>query len=84
MRTTKGVHYNQTYASVASWQPIGLLLTITAVHGWHTQQLDYILAFPQAPVKRDLYMKIPKGFDIEGGNEDDYVLKIHQNIYGKK
>ena len=61
-----------------------MLLTTTAVQGCHTQHLDYVLAFPQAPVELDLYMKVPKGFEIEGGNEDDYVLKIHQNIYGQK
>ena len=30
-------------------------------------------------------MKIPKGFKLgEGINQDEYVLKIHRNIYGKK
>ena len=83
-RTTKGVHYDQTDALVASWQPIRMLMTMTAVHEWHTQQLDYVLSLPQAPVERYLYMKVPKVFDIEGRNEDDYVLKIQRNIYGQK
>ena len=50
--TTKGVHYNQTYAPVASWNSIRMLLTQTALHGWHTKQLDYVLAYTQAPVER--------------------------------
>ena len=58
LRTTKGVHYYQKYTPVASWNSIRMLLTQTALHGWHTKQLDYVLAFPQAPVERDLYMKI--------------------------
>ena len=49
-RTTKGVHYDQTYAPVASWNSIRMILTQTALHGWHANQLDYVLAFPQAPV----------------------------------
>ena len=84
LRTTKRVHYDQNYTPVASYKSIRMLLTTTAVQGCHTQHLDYVLAFPQAPVELDLYMKVPKGFEIEGGNEDDYVLKIHQNIYGQK
>ena len=40
--------------------------------------------FPQAPVEQDLYTKVPNGFEIGGGNEDDYVLKIQRNIYGQK
>ena len=54
---------------------------------WCTKQLDYILAFPQAPVERDLYMEIPKGVEIDGVPKEqlkDYVLKIHKNLYGQK
>ena len=28
-------------------------------------------------------MKVRKGLDIEGGNKDEYVLKIHQKIYSQ-
>ena len=84
-RMQKGKHYDQTYAPVASWNSIRLLLTMTAVHGWHTKQLDYVAAFPQAPVERELYMKIPKGIKVKvEGNVNDYVLKLHRNIYGQK
>lgn len=32
------------------------------------------MAYTQAPVKRDMYMEIPKGFEVEG--DGDYVLQI--------
>lgn len=83
-RMQKGIHYDETYAPVASWNSIRLLLTLTAVHKWHTKQLDFVLAFPQAPVDRDIYMKIPKGFELDQGNSNDYVLKLHKNVYGQK
>jgi hypothetical protein len=83
-RMEKGKHYWETYAPVASWQSIRLLLILSALHSWHTVQLDFVLAFPQAPVETDLYMSIPKGFDIEGENKKDYVLKLHRNVYGQK
>ena len=84
-RQRKGIDYDQTYAPVASWQSIRLLLTLVAVHNWHTKQLDYVLAFPQAPVERDFYMKIPAGIRMEGiQNTSDYVLKLHKNVYGQK
>ena len=51
-RMIKGVHYDQTYAPVASWNSIRLLLTMVAIHGWHTTQLDYVQAYPQAPVEK--------------------------------
>ena len=83
-RMQQGVHYDHSYAPVASWNSIRLLLTMTAVHGWHTKQLDYVAAFPQAPVERELYMKIPKGVNLRNKSSDDYVLKLHKNTYGQK
>jgi hypothetical protein len=53
--------------------------------GWHTKQIDYVMAFPQAPVERDLYMEIPKGVKLEGvENSKEYVLHIIKNLYGQK
>lgn len=76
--------YEQTFAPVASWTTIRLLLTLTLIHKWHTRQLDYVLAFPQAPVERDLYMKIPKGFEMEDCEPNEYVFKLKKNLYGQK
>jgi hypothetical protein len=50
-----GEHYEQTYTPVASWTSVKLLLTLTALHGWKTTQINYVLAFPQAPVETHLY-----------------------------
>ena len=84
-RMQHGKHYDQTYAPVANWNSIRALLTVSALYGWHTRQIDYVLAFPQAPIQREIYMKIPAGFKVEDGyNTRDYVLKIHRNIYGGK
>jgi hypothetical protein len=59
-------HYNLTYAPVARWNSIRLMLSLAALkQGWKTTQLDYVLAFPRAPVERDLYTEIPKGFILE-------------------
>ena len=80
----KGIHYNQTYAPVASWNSIRIMLALVAAMGWHTQQIDYVLAFPQAPVEKDIYMKVPKGFRITGKDPTNYVLKLNQNVYGQK
>ena len=83
-RMIRGIDYDETYAPVASWRTIRMILTMATLNNWHTRQLDYVLAFPQAPAERDLYMEIPKGFTIDEGETDDYVLQIHRNIYGQK
>ena len=81
-RQVAGVHYDQTYAPVASWETIRLLLTMVLKNNWKTRQLDYVLAFPQAPAERELYMKIPKGIQVDSSTE--YVLKVERNLYGQK
>ena len=83
-RMRRGVDYDETYSPVATWRTIRLLMTLSALHGWHTRQLDYVLAFPQAPMERELYMEIPKGFDIDQGKTDDFILKLNKNIFGQK
>ena len=61
-----GVHYDLTYAPVASWMSVRLLMALTALNGWHTKQINDMLAFPQAPVEKELFMRIPRGFEVEG------------------
>src|SRR6056300_397126 len=81
----KGKHYDQTYAPVANWNSIRTLLFVSAMHDWHTRQIDYVLAFPQAPIDREIFMKIPAGFQVEEGFDNkDFVLQLHRNVYGGK
>ena len=86
-KQTKGVNYWETYAPVASWLVIRLILIMVITQGWKTwnRQIDYIQTYNQAKEKTDLfYMKIPKGFTISKGVATDYVLQINKNIYGQK
>ena len=81
----KGINYWDTYAPVASWSIIRLLLILVITKQWKTRQIDYVQAYTQADAETDLlYMKIPKGFTIDTGNPKDYVLSIKKNIYGQK
>ena len=50
---------------------------------WKTQQLEFIMAFPQAPIQTPLYMNIPKGCKIPRDQQNHpMVLKLLHNIYG--
>ena len=83
-RMQNSIHYDQSYAPVASWNSTRLLWTMKSVHGWYTKQLNFVAAFPQAPVERELYMKIPKWVSLKGKSSEAYVLKLHKNTYGQK
>jgi Reverse transcriptase (RNA-dependent DNA polymerase) len=56
----QGTHYEESYSPVAMWNSIRTMLILAAQHKWHTVQIDYVLAFPQAPIERTLYMEIPR------------------------
>ena len=73
--TRKGEHYDMTYSPVASWNSVRMLLSMTALHGWHTKQIDFVQAFAQAPIERTLYMKIPIGFEPDNNQDPkEYIL----------
>ena len=83
-RMVKGKHYELTYSPVVRWFSVRLLLALALANSWHTTQIDYVLAYPQAPIEREIYMEIPRGMRVKGGKREDYVLKLHRNIYGQK
>jgi Reverse transcriptase (RNA-dependent DNA polymerase) len=85
LKMIKGIHFQESYSPVATWNSIRTVLILAAQHNWHTVQIDFVLAFPQALIERTLYMEIPKGFDLEDGHDHrEYVLKLHRNVYGSK
>ncbi len=77
----KDQDYDQSYAPVASWESIRILLSLVLRNNWHTLQLDFVQAYPQAPADREYYMEIPPG--MEGPRTEGMVLKVEKNIYGQ-
>jgi Reverse transcriptase (RNA-dependent DNA polymerase) len=63
-----GVNFWDTFSPVVWWATIQFILILVLMYGWSTQQIDFILAYLQAKVECDRYMKIPKGFTIGKGN----------------
>jgi hypothetical protein len=55
-----GVNFWETYSPVVNWFTIRLFLTLAILMAWHTRQIDFVLAFPQADVECDIYMAIPR------------------------
>ena len=79
----KGVHFWETYSPVVTWFSIRLFLTLAIIHGWHTRQVDFVLAYPQADIETELYMEIPKGFKYKHSCQT-HALRLKKNIYGGK
>jgi hypothetical protein len=54
------------------------------IFGWYLHQVDFVMAYPQAPIEMDIYMELPQGIMTVQGNSKDHVLKLEKNIYGQK
>ena len=61
-----------------------MFLTLYILKNWHTRQLDFVLAYPQADAKTEQYMDMPVGFDVGGKSNLSHALLIIKNIYGGK
>ena len=83
-KQTFGVNYFETYAPVVTWFAIRLMIVIGITFNWSMRQVDFIMAYPQAPIECDLYMDLPQGVSVKGSNSRDYALKLLANIYGQK
>ena len=80
-----GVKFWETYASVVSWQTLRLFFIHLILKGWHSKQMDFVLAYPHALAEVPLYMHFQKGYKFKSGiSEETHVLKLTTNIYGQK
>ena len=70
----------ESYSPVVQWSTVRLMLILSIVHGLETRQVDYVNAFAQADLEKDVFIEIPQGF--EHSNEVDCVLKLNKSLYG--
>ena len=70
------------------WQTIHFFFMLAIIRGWQSRQIDFVLAYMQAPMEVPLYMKLPQGYNtkylLEGAMKGSHVLKLLHNIYGNK
>ncbi len=52
-------------------------MTLAIINNWHKRQLDFVIAFPQADIERELYMRLPAGFSIDGLHLTEEEKKKH-------
>jgi hypothetical protein len=82
-KQVKGVNFWETYAPVAQWILIRLVLSMPVLNKLKVKTFDFVQPFLQAPSETELYVDVPCGCCI-GNNNSDWVLKVVNNIYGQK
>ena len=78
-----GINYWETFSPVVRWSTIRLTFILAIKYQWATHQLDFVLAYPQAPVECDLYMEVPRGHQLYDKRKPS-ATQLNQNLYVHK
>jgi hypothetical protein len=74
--------FSETYAPVARLESIRILLAYATYHGFKLYQMDVKSAFLNGPIKEELYVEQPSGF--EDSEYPNHVYKLSKALYGLK
>jgi hypothetical protein len=78
----KGLDFDETYAPIARLDSIRILLAYATYHGFKLYQMDVKSVFLNGPIKEEVYVEQPPGFeDCEYPN---HVYKLSKALYGLK
>jgi hypothetical protein len=78
----KDLDFDETFASVGRLESILMLLACATHHGFKIYPIDVNNAFLNGPIKEEVYMEQPPGFEIE--EYPNHVYKLHKALYGLK
>jgi hypothetical protein len=74
--------FDKTFTPVARLESIRMLLAYATHHGFKIYQMNINSAFLNGPIKEDVYMEQPPGFESEG--YPNHVYKLHKTLYELK
>ena len=77
-----GVDYFETFALVARFDTIRLLIALAAQKKWKIHQLDIKSAFLNGELEEDVFVEQPEGF--QSRIYPDHVCKLKKALYGLK
>ena len=78
-----GVDYGRSYAPVCRIGSIRTVLAIACEHGWPVWQMDVVVAFLQAHIDKDVYVKPAPGHDPRDPKTGEVmVYKLERSLYG--
>jgi hypothetical protein len=77
-----GLDFEETFAPVARLESIRILLAYATHHSFRLFQMDVKSTFPNRPIKEEVYVEQPPGFEDE--RYPDHVGKLSKALYGLK
>ena len=77
-----GIDYDETFAPVAKFTSIRVLLSLAAKYSLKIHQMDVKTAFLNGHLEEDIYMAQPDGYVDE--DHPDFVCQLKRSLYGLK
>ena len=78
----EGIDYDETFAPVARYNSIRVIISLASVLGWKLHQMDVKTAFLNGQIEEEVYIEQPKGFELHG--RESHVCKLKKALYGLK
>jgi len=78
----EGLDFTETFAPVAKFSSIRILLSLAAANDWECHHMDVKTAFLNGDLEEEIYMEQPEGF--VKAREEHLVCKLQKTIYGLK
>jgi hypothetical protein len=78
----EGLDFDETFAPVARLESIRILLAYATHHDFKLYQMDVNSAFLNGPIKEEVYVEQPSGFEDE--EYPNHMYKLHKALYGIK
>jgi hypothetical protein len=75
----EGLDFGETYAPVARLESIHILLAYATYHVFNIYQMDVKSAFLNGPIKEEVYVEQPPGF--EDSEYPNHVYKLFKALY---
>jgi hypothetical protein len=73
-----GVDFNATFAPTATFVSLLLLLTVAAANSWPVHSFDFVAAYLNSPIDKEIWIKPPEGMSVPPG----HALLLEKALYG--
>ena len=78
----KRVDYKETFASVARYTSIRMIIALASAMGWRLHQMDVKTTFLNGEIEEEVYVEQPDGFIVHG--KESHVCRLKKALYGLK
>jgi hypothetical protein len=78
----EGIDYEETFAPVARYTSIWMIISFATSMGWRVHQMDVNATFLNGDIDKEVYIEQPDGFVVH--EMESHVCRLKKALYGLK